>query len=160
MKRIDDKSEKTVEDKELLKFLLTIEIFSNLTKLERKNLLKYIYVRNFKKAEIVFKKGYPDVVFYVVKSGKLKVYLDKGEGDMEVNILQSQDFVGEMALFMNESRTASVAALEDSVLLAISKRDFTEFITKFPRAGTKILYKLGAILCDHIMKLNSKISGD
>ncbi|KQC09903.1 MAG: hypothetical protein APR54_03540 [Candidatus Cloacimonas sp. SDB] len=160
MKKIPDNAEKIIEDKELLKFLLSIEIFNNLTKPERKNLRKYIYVRNFKKAEIVFKKGYPDVVFYVVKSGKLKVYLDKGEGDMEVNILQSKDFVGEMALFMNENRTASVTALEDSVLLAISKRDFTEFIAKFPRAGTKILYKLGAILCEHIMKLNNKISGE
>jgi len=149
-----------LKDKELLKFMLTVDMFNNLSKLERKNLLKYVYIRTYKKDEVVFKKGYPDVVLYIVKEGKLKVYLDESYGGLEVNILKSKEFVGEMGLFMNENRTASVSALEESTLLAISKKDLLEFIAKFPRAGTKILYKLGSILCEHILKLNTTISGD
>jgi len=149
-----------MEDKEFLKFLVTVDLFDNLSKLERKNLLKYIYVRNYKKDEVIFKKGYPDVVLYIVKSGKLKVYLDEKSGGLEVNVLESKDFVGEMGLFLDENRTASVSALEDSTLLAVSKRDLSEFIAKFPRAGLKIMYKLGEILCNHIMQLNAKIAGE
>lgn len=147
--------DKKIQDKELLKFLLTVDLFSNLYKLDRKNLLKYLYVRNYKKDEVIFKKGYPDVVLYIVKSGKLKVYLQNEPEAEEVSVLQAKDFVGEMGLFMDESRTASVVAIEDSTLLAISKRDLSEFIAKFPRAGTKILFKLGKILCGHIVNLNS-----
>jgi len=149
-----------MEDKEFLKFLVTVDLFDNLSKLERKNLLKYIYVRNYKKDEVIFKKGYPDVVLYIVKSGKLKVYLDEKSGGLEVNVLESKDFVGEMGLFLDENRTASVSALEDSTLLAVSKRDLSEFIAKFPRAGLKIMYKLGEILCNHILQLNAKIAGE
>ena len=149
-----------IEDKELLKFLVSVDLFDNLSKLERKNLLKYIYVRNYKKNEVIFKKGYPDVVLYIVKSGKLKVYLDEKSGAKEVNILQTKEFVGEMGLFLNENRTASVSALEDSTLLAVSKRDLSEFIAKFPRAGLKIMYKLGEILCNHILQLNDRIAGE
>jgi len=152
--------ESILEDKDLLKFLLTVDIFNNLSKLERKNLLKFVYVRQYKKDEIVFKEGYPDVVLYVVKDGKLKVYLEKNENIQEVNVLSTAEFVGEMGLFKHELRTASVSALEESTLLAISKRDFTDFINKFPRAGAKILYKLGEILCDHVVQLNKKITGE
>lgn len=156
MNKLKKSKDKKNHDKELLKFLLTVDLFNNLHKQDRKNLLKYIYIRNYKKDEVIFKKGYPDVVLYIVKNGKLKVYIQNEPEAEEVSVLQAKDFVGEMGLFMDESRTASVIAIEDSVLLAISKRDLSEFIAKFPRPGTKILFKLGQILCNHIVNLNAK----
>ncbi len=158
MKDLKNNNDKKMQDKDLLKFLLTVDLFNKLTKLERKNLLKYMYLRNYKQDEVVFKKGYPDVVLYIVKTGKLKVYLEKEPEKQEVNVLNSKDFVGEMGLFKNDIRTASVVAIEDSVLLAISKKDLSEFIAKFPRAGAKILYRLGDVLCNHIINLNSKVT--
>jgi CRP-like cAMP-binding protein len=158
MKTLKNSSDQKSQDKDLLKFLLSVDIFDNLSKLERKNLLKYIYLRNYKKDEIIFKQNYPDVVLYVVKSGSLKVYLEENSEVKEVNVLKTKEFVGEMGLFLDENRTASVSALEDSVLLAISKKDLSEFIAKFPRAGAKILYKLGKILCEHIINLNSIVT--
>ena len=160
MKKKEKTAEAKLEDKELLKFLLNVDLFNNLTKLERKNLLKYVYIRHYKKDEIVFKKGYPDVVLYIVRTGKLKVYLDESFGGLEVNVLNSTEFVGEMGLFKHDLRTASVSSIEETTLLAISKKDLSEFIRKFPRAGAKILYKLGEILCEHIVQLNEKISGE
>jgi len=145
------------EDKELIKFLAGVNIFEKLTKNERKNLVKYIYVRKFKAGEMVFKKDYPNVIFYILKKGELKVFLDKNEDEIEINRLKTNDYFGEVGLFLDHSRTASVKAVEDSILLAISKRDLSDFIARFPRAGVKILYKLGEILCNHMINLNKKI---
>jgi CRP-like cAMP-binding protein len=146
------------DDKELIKFLSKVTLFGKFTANERKNLRQYIYVRQFNAGEQIFKKGYPNVVFYILKEGELKVYLEREEGEIEVNRLKPLDFFGEIGLFLEENRTASAVAVKDSVLLAISKRDLANFIGRFPRAGTKILYKLGEILSTYIIELNKKIT--
>ncbi|MCD6181210.1 MAG: cyclic nucleotide-binding domain-containing protein [Candidatus Cloacimonetes bacterium] len=145
-------------EKEFIRFMGEISIFSKLTKSERMNLKKYIYLRTFKPGEVVFKKGYPNVVFYIVQEGLLKVYLEKDGREIVLSKLHSFDFFGEMGLFLEEYRTASIAAIEESKLIAISKRDLADFIAKFPRAGTKILYKFGELLSRNILKTNNRIS--
>lgn len=145
------------EEKELVKFLANIALFQKLTKHERKNLTKYIYVRKFKAGEIIFRKGYPNVVFYILKHGELKVYLEKNDEEVELNRIKPLDFFGEIGLFLDDNRTATVKAVEESILLAISKRDLGDFIARFPRAGIKILYKLGELLSTHVVNLNKKL---
>lgn len=146
------------EDKELIKFLARIDIFTDLSKLEKKNLIKYMYVRHYKKGEAVFKKGYPNVVFYIVKSGRLKVYLEDNGNELQINELHELDYFGEMGLFQEEFRSASIAAEEESILLGISKRDLNEFIVTFPRAGVKILYKFGQLLSNNIIAVNKRLA--
>lgn len=146
------------DNKELIRFLAKIDLFGSLSKLEKKNLIKYMYIRNYKKDEIVFKKGYPNVVFYIVKSGTLKVFLEDNETELEIKQLHTCDFFGEMGLFQEEFRSASIAAIEESKLLAISKRDLNEFIVTFPRAGVKILYKFGQLLSNNIINANKRLS--
>ncbi len=147
-------------DKELVKFLSRIDLFKKLSKLEKKNLIKYMYLRHYKKDEVVFRKGYPNVVFYIVKSGELMVFLEEKDTKIEVKRLQECDFFGEMGLFQEEFRSASIAAIEESDLLAISKRDLNEFIHTFPRAGVKILFKFGELLSSNIIETNRKLAQD
>lgn len=144
-------------EKDFVRFMGEISIFSKLTKLERLNLRKYIYIRTFKAGEVVFKKGYPNVVFYIVQNGLLKVYLEKEDTEIELAKLHPFDFFGEMGLFLDECRTASIAAIEDSTLIAISKKDLADFIAKFPRAGTKVLYKFGELLSRNVLQTNNRI---
>ncbi|MCK4339908.1 MAG: cyclic nucleotide-binding domain-containing protein [Candidatus Cloacimonetes bacterium] len=146
------------EEKELIKFLSNVALFENLTRNERKNLRQYMYVRNFKADEPIFKKGYPNVVLYIVKEGELNVYLDTNEKTNVLNTLKPLDFFGEIGLFLDEVRTASIIAVKDSVLVGISKKDLANFIDRFPRAGIKILYKSGEILSKHIINLNKKLN--
>jgi len=149
---------KPSEDKELIKFLSNVALFENLTHNERKNLRQYLYVRNFKADEPIFKKGYPNVVLYIVKEGELNVYLDTNEKTNVLNTLKPLDFFGEIGLFLDEVRTASIIAVKDSVLVGISKKDLANFIDRFPRAGIKILYKSREILSKHIINLNKKLN--
>ncbi len=158
MKRLRKKNAKSLnEERELIKFLSSVSLFESLTRSERKNLRQYIYVRNFKAGEQVFKKGYPNVICYIVKEGELNVYLDIEDKSHILNTLYPFDFFGEIGLFLEEERTASAVVVKDSVLLGVSKKDLTNFIDRFPRAGIKILYKFGEILSKHIIKLNKEL---
>jgi len=120
-------------------------------------LQQFLYTRYYQAGEEVFKKGYPNVVFYIVKEGELLVYLEKKGEEIELDRIKSGGNFGSIGLFADVKRTASVKALEDSVLLGISKEDLATFVRKFPHAGIKILYELGKILSENIMKLNETL---
>ncbi|TSA26830.1 cyclic nucleotide-binding domain-containing protein [bacterium] len=151
------KTDKVEEEKDLIKFLSEVELFENLTRNERRNLSQHFYERKYKEDEIVFKKGYPNVVMYIVKEGELQTYLDSTEGE-NLKTIKPRDYFGEVGLFLEEERTATIVASKDSVLLGISKRDMNRLIDEFPRAGSKILRKLAAVLCTHLIWTNKNLA--
>ncbi len=152
------KTEKVDEEKDLIRFLSEVELFENLTRNERKNLSQHLYERIYKEDEVVFKKGYPNVVMYIVKEGELQTFLDSKDGE-SLKTIKPTDFFGEVGLFLEEERTATIVASKDSVLLGISKRDMNRFIDEFPRAGSKILRKLATVLCTHLINTNKTLTG-
>ena len=148
-----EKKEKiTPIDKGYIRFLSKIDLFSKLSPFEKRNLAQYFYIRKYVSGEVVFKKGYPNVVFYILKEGELKVYIE----NVEIRRIKPTEYIGEIGLFVEAERTASVSAVTDSVLLGISKEDLKNFTKKFPRCGVKILYELGKILSKSIIEMNIK----
>lgn len=154
MKKRDQEVSAVSNEKEITKFLSNVDLFSKLSRHDRKNLHHHFYLRKFKAGEQVFRKNYPNVIFYVLKYGELKVYHE--ENNTEIRKIKQYEYFGEIGLFKDEKRTASVVAVQDSELLGISKVDLDNFINRYPRAGIKILYKLGEVLSSHIIKMNEK----
>jgi CRP-like cAMP-binding protein len=148
------------EEKDLIKFLKKVPIFKELSRSDLKHLRQYIYTRKYEAGEEVFKKGYPNVIFYIVKEGELKVFLKKKNEEVELNRVKPFEQFGSFGLFKDVKRTASVSAIEDSVLLGISKKDLATFVHKFPQAGVSILYELGCILSEHVVNLNDRIENE
>jgi CRP-like cAMP-binding protein len=150
---------KKVDSKEQLKNTLTpffskVELFAMLSKNERRLLSMYCYRRTFRAGEIIFKTGYPNVAFYIVKEGLLSVYLDENGQKIEIQKVKPLQYFGEIGLFLEDSRAANIEALEDSELIAISKKEFVKFIETKPRSGIKILYKMGEVLSSQILSLS------
>ena len=65
---------------------------------------------------------------YFISRGKLSVSID----DVVVKIIKDGDFFGEVALFYDTPRTATVTAESHSHLFALSKEDFVNVATQFP----------------------------
>lgn len=151
------KKKRTDVDMELVVFLKGLSLFSTLTKGERINLSRFIYQRQYKKNEIIVKKGYPNVVFYIVQKGELLIYLEHGEEQIELRRVGEKEFFGEIGIFLEEDRTASVKATMDSTLLAIPTTEFQKFIDQYPRAAAKILFNMGQVLANNILRLNNKL---
>jgi CRP/FNR family transcriptional regulator len=138
----------------LLSFFSKIGLFSKLSKRELKILSLYCYERKYKANETIFKIGYPNVAFYIVKEGLLSVYIEENERKIEIQKVEPMQFIGEIGLFLEDTRTVNIEALEDSELIAISKKEFVKFIETKPRTGIKILYKLGEILSGQVLYLS------
>src|SRR3990167_4863075 len=63
--------------------------------------------------------------FYVIKSGKVKVFRETADGiRTDLTELGEGTYFGEVALVTGQPRTASVEAMVESVLIKVSKEEF------------------------------------
>ena len=90
--------------------------------------------------EFLFHEGETgDRVFFVVK-GKLKVL--RGTDKKEIATISEGDYLGEMALFKNKPRSASVKAITYCDLYYLEKSSFDTLIPKYPEIAKKIEEKV------------------
>jgi len=59
-----------------------------------------------------------------------------------MNFLDAGAFFGDMALLGDETRSASVKTLEESVLLALSRRDFIDLLRQSPDLALAVIEEL------------------
>jgi CRP-like cAMP-binding protein len=71
---------------------------------------------------------------YLVVSGRLRVFGERDDGVVEIAEVGSGEAVGEMALLSNEPRAASVEALRDTELLALSRTGFERLVGEDAKA--------------------------
>lgn len=76
----------------------------------------------FPKGSIVFNEGDMEDGLYIVITGKAKAVLIDEEGrELILSIFERGDFFGEMAIFDEQPRSATVEAIEDTTFLVLSK---------------------------------------
>ena len=82
---------------------------------------------------VIFRQGDPGDKFYLIRTGRVRVFRERGGRETELSVLRAGDDFGEMALFMNEPRSATVAALEETRLMVLSKEQFQRILKDFPQ---------------------------
>jgi putative oxidoreductase len=94
------------------------------------------------KARIV-QQGEAPEYFYVVRQGRLQVFRETADG-IRTNLteLGAGAYFGEVALVTGQPRTASVEALEESVLVQISKEEFDWVLDNNPGLARHIIQQL------------------
>jgi len=95
--------------------------------------------------------------FYVVLSGKLKVYRETDDGiRTDLTVLGPGSYFGEVALVAGKPRTASVEALEESTLLEITKEEFERVLDQNPQLARQIIYSLSQWLVEGDKRLEQE----
>ena len=85
-----------------------------------------IKFETFEVNDFIFKEGNIGNSFYILKEGKVEIFTGTDDNQTK-NILANLgpgEFFGEIALFREIKRTASVKALKKSISLSIAKEDF------------------------------------
>jgi len=81
---------------------------------------------------VIFRQGDPGDKFYLIRAWRVRVFREDASLGTELSVLQAGDDFGEMALFMDEPRMATVAALEETRLMVLSKEQFQSILRDFP----------------------------
>ncbi|WP_370476472.1 sigma 54-interacting transcriptional regulator [Tamlana flava] len=106
------------------KFLSLTPFFSELSHESLLRLSNNVSEETFIKNETIFKKGDTGDSMYVITHGKVKVH-EKGH---IYDTLKSNDCFGEYALIDNDTRSASVTALENTKVLKIEREQFFDLM--------------------------------
>ena len=91
---------------------------------------KILERRFFSKGQRIVNEGDEAYTAFVVQSGAVRIYSDKGGNKVEFNILHKGDIFGEMSLIEGGHRKASVEAAEDCNLIVIHRDDFRTKLEK------------------------------
>lgn len=66
-------------------------------------------------------------------------------------------FFGDMALFANETRSATITAATDCLLFEIKRDDFEQLCDHHPDLGYKLIKKIAGVLCERVRKGNQDV---
>jgi CRP-like cAMP-binding protein len=103
--------------------------------------------RQFRKRDILFSDGGEAKGFYVILTGKVKLYKISLEGKEQIlHIVSAPDTFAEAALFLEGTYPAFAETLMDSQLLFFPKRNFIELIEKNPQLSINMIVSLSQYL--------------
>jgi signal transduction histidine kinase len=115
----------------------------------------------------IFMQGDPGDRFYVIRSGKVRVFRRDGDGfETELSVLGTGESFGEMALVTGEVRSANVEAIEETHLTVLSKEQFEHVLRDFPGISLTFVKQMSGWLMRaektieaemEIMRLNSEL---
>jgi CRP-like cAMP-binding protein len=105
--------------------LRRVPFFAVLGEEDLRRLAGHCVVRHLRREELLFAEGDPCEGMYVVQSGAIKVFKMADTGREQVLVIErAGSTVGELPVFDGGNLPASAAALEDSSLLFLPKREF------------------------------------
>ena len=104
------------------------------------------------KDEVLFYKNTVGNQMYVVLAGKLGVY----NGEKCIATLATGDMCGEMALVSHAPRSATVKALENSLLFVLSETTVERLLTK--RVAVQLLLNIISTLSQRLRDANTRLA--
>lgn len=121
----------------LQNLLRQVVYFQNFTDLEIQKLVEVGYRKHLSMLEVLFQEDEPGDAFYIILSGSVKVFVKKLNKPLVT--LQSGEFFGELALMLGVPRTATVQALEETILFTINHKGFEKVLNEYPELAERIV---------------------
>lgn len=133
--------------------LRNLPIFSELTRKEMLEMEELLHERVYERNEVVFEEADPGHGIYIVVSGKLRVN-PSHETLKALNLeIGPGELLGELTLFDEAPRTATVVALEGTVMVALFQAEFSLLLTKNKSIGVKVLSQIARTLIRRLRQL-------
>jgi CRP/FNR family transcriptional regulator, dissimilatory nitrate respiration regulator len=128
-------------------FLKQCPLFAGLKEEDLKRIRGISLSRRVGKKEILFSEGENAKGFYVILSGKVKLYKISAEGKEQIlHVVAAPDAFAEAALFLEGTYPAFAEALSDSHLLFFPKREFIRLIENNPQLSINMIVSLSHFL--------------
>lgn len=95
--------------------------------------------RVYEDGEVVMREGDTGACMYVIEEGRVQVSVRRGDEELPLRVLGAGEIVGEMAIFENEPRSATVKALGTARILTIDRKGFLRRVHEDPSLAFRIL---------------------
>ena len=102
------------------------------------SIVEKVQERTYGVGEAIFEEGKLGDSFYIVRKGQVRVTKVQGGEEMVLSELGEGEGFGEMALLIDQPRTATVKALSEVNLLVLNREDFTVLTRSLPALAEKM----------------------
>ncbi|MCL2723403.1 MAG: DUF1003 domain-containing protein [Polyangiaceae bacterium] len=142
--------------------LAQIPLFDTLAVDDLEALANRLTKRSFKSGERVFDMGDEGSSMYVVLSGVVQIFLPGRENEPRVVLKDAHvgEYFGELSLFDDKPRSASVEATVDTVLLELTREEFGDHLSKSRNAAIAILAEMAERLRETNALLSQRAARD
>lgn len=123
-----------------IKNILSIPLFAGLAEEQLQELAMIIVAKNYRRSETIFREGEEGKGFYVVGSGRVKIYKLSPDGKEQIlHIFGPGEPFAEVPVFAGQCYPANAEALEDSRLLFFPRASFIDLIRQHPSLALNML---------------------
>ncbi len=130
-----------------IELLRRCPLFAGLKEGDLKRIRAIASLRQIEKKEVLFSDGEETRGFYVILSGRVKLFKVSPEGKEQIlHIVSAPDAFAEAALFLEGTYPAFAEAMTDCQLLYFPKRDFIQLIEKNPQLSINMIVTLSHYL--------------
>lgn len=129
-------------------------LFEKISKRECRDLVKTMHPRSYKKGELVFSSGDIGASIVLIRNGAIEIKA----AEKLLAELVAGDFFGEVALIIDEPRTADAIASEDSELIFFLRSDLEEWVKRSPRSGAQFMLNIASVLAARLRHTNILLS--
>jgi CRP-like cAMP-binding protein len=143
---------------EIIDFITEIPLFKGLPERQIVEISKIALNRPFNRGQTVFSEGDEANGFYILVSGRIKIFKLSSEGKEQIlHIFESGEPFGEAAVFAGETFPAYAETLEESEVIFFPRKAFMELIKRDPSLTMNMLAILSLRL-KHFTRLVEDLS--
>ena len=151
--------------KDLLK---KVGILSDLNATERNLIFKIAKRVEVSSGDVIMKEGDIGDSMFLFLEGEVEVSKNltlkigkRGFSQAEKSMVKLNaeyvSFFGDMAMFENDTRSATITASTDCLLYEIKRDAFEKLCKEHPKIGYKVIRKIATVLCQRVRKGNQDV---
>jgi CRP/FNR family transcriptional regulator len=129
---------------EVVELLAHVPVFSTLVPADLQRISELAVPREFEPGQVVFREGDSSDTCYVVRSGRARATREHSDGRViTLATFGPGDIFGELAMFEDERRSATVEAIEPTTVVAVLGPDMRRLMVEHPEISTRLVIALG-----------------
>ena len=129
---------------EVVELLGRVPVFSTLEQADLERIAQLAVPRSFEPGQAVFREGDQSDTCYIVREGHARAIRTHGDGrTITLATFGPGDIFGELAMFEDERRSATVEAIEPISVVAVLGPDMRRLMIEHPEISTRLVIALG-----------------
>ena len=129
---------------DVVELLARVPVFSTLEREDLERIAELAVPRAFEPGQVVFREGDASDTCYVVRSGHARAVREHSGGrTITLATFGTGDIFGELALFEDERRSATVEAIEQCNVVAVLGPDMRRLMVEHPGISARLVIALG-----------------
>lgn len=129
---------------EIVELLGRVPVFSTLEQDDLERIAQLAVPRSFDPGQIVFREGDASDTCYIVRSGRARAIREHGDGrTITLATFGPGDIFGELAMFEDELRSATVEAVQHTSVVAVLGPDMRRLMVEHSEISMRLVVALG-----------------